>query len=359
MGENGWYVSSVVVTLDAIDATSGIYETRYMIDSGGWNVGDAFTISDDGIHTVEYYSVDNAGNEEEHHSIVIKIDTTDPVTTHSLSGEMGENGWYVSDVDVTLTATDETSGVDYTMYRIDGGSWRGYTGTFTVSTDGTHKVDYYSVDNAGNRESTKSVSFKIDQTDPVTTHSLSGEMGENDWYVSDVEVTLDAIDATSGIDETKYRIDGGSWQTYTAPFTVSIDGEHTVDYYSVDMAGNEESTKTVLFKIDQTNPTVSIDRPGGYLYIFDRQIIPLPFGKTIIIGQITIKVVATDAMSEIDRVEFYIDGVMENTDPDEPYEWTWDETVFFKHTIKVMAYDKAGNVAIPDEIEVMIFNIKI
>jgi hypothetical protein len=91
------------------------------------------------------------------------------------------------------------------------------------------------------------------------------------------------------------------------------------------------------------------------LYIFDREIIPLLFGKTIIIGKITIVVNATDALSGIDRVVFFIDGKWKHNDTTSPYSWTWDETAFFRHSIKVVAYDKAGNSAM-DEVKVKIFN---
>ncbi|KYK26381.1 hypothetical protein AYK20_09025 [Thermoplasmatales archaeon SG8-52-1] len=62
----------------------------------------------------------------------------------------------------------------------------------------------------------------IDDTDPVASHALNPATpdGENGWYVSDVEVTLDAYDpevlgVSSGVKEIKYRIDGGTTHTIT------------------------------------------------------------------------------------------------------------------------------------------------
>ena len=41
-----------------------------------------------------------------------------------------------------------------------------------------------------------------------------------------------------------YRIDGGDWVLYEEPFTVGGAGNHTVEYYAVDVAGNTGATLT-------------------------------------------------------------------------------------------------------------------
>ena len=50
-------------------------------------------------------------------------------------------------------------------------------------------------------------------------------------------LTLDAADASSGVAETTYAIDGGAQQQGTS-VVVSGDGTHTVTYFSTDNAGN-------------------------------------------------------------------------------------------------------------------------
>ena len=44
---------------------------------------------------------------------------------------------------------------------------------------------------------------------------LSGDEGEEDWFVSEVEVTLTATGGTGGVANTSYNIDGAGWQTYS------------------------------------------------------------------------------------------------------------------------------------------------
>ena len=106
------------------------------------------------------------------------------------------------------------------------------------------------------------VSLGDDMTPPVTTCTLAGDM-DGGVYVSDVTVTLTATDDNSGVDYTKYKLDAGTWTTYTAPFVVSTNGNHTVRFYSVDKAGNTETEKNSTFTIQQEVPPITITIKGG------------------------------------------------------------------------------------------------
>ncbi|RLI92979.1 MAG: hypothetical protein DRO92_04755, partial [Candidatus Altiarchaeales archaeon] len=145
-----------------------------------------------------------------------------------------------------------------TYYRIDSGSWQ--TGTsISITTDGNHQVDYYSTDNAGNSESTKTIWVALDKTPPSTTDDAP-----SGWQTSDVTVTLTPSDATSGVDTTYYRIDSGSWTTGTS-ILLDTDGNHQVDYYSTDVAGNTENTHTTWVAVDETPPSVGSTNLIGFL----------------------------------------------------------------------------------------------
>src|SRR5256885_2359071 len=92
---------------------------------------------------------------------------------------------------------------------------------------------------------------------PVTTASLTGCAGIAGWFICvPVSVTLVATDDFSGVAETRYRVDGGTWQTYANPFGVASDGVHIAEFYSVDQAGNVEATQSADVSID-TEPPVS------------------------------------------------------------------------------------------------------
>lgn len=113
-----------------------------------------------------------------------------------------------------------------------------------------------------------------------------------------------------------------------------------------------DSHYIVISKKENEPPRIDIIKPQKALYINNRMIIP--FFATIIIGDIEIEVEASDE-SGINRVDFYVDNTLKETDTAAPYSWRWDEIAFFKHSIKVVAYDNAGNYA-DAERNVWIFN---
>jgi hypothetical protein len=188
---------------------------------------------------------------------------------------------------------------------------------------------------------------KRDSVAPDTLCSISGTLGCNDWYTSEVAVSLQATDNRVGVKETYYRIDGGAWQLYTGRFAVTADGAHTIEYYSVDNVGNEEEIKTCdSFKIDQTPPTVALSMPeSGYLYIGGRPIFQI--GRTIVIGDLTAQASASDATSGLDYVEFLIDGEVKSADLTAPFTFDLPKggLIPASHTLQVKAYDNACNSA--------------
>jgi len=247
------YVSSAAITLTATDAGSGVANTYYRLDGGSQMTGRTINVTAIGSHTIEFWSVDVAGNVETHKNVSftitapVPVDATAPVTTSNAAAT------YVSSAAITLTATDAGSGVANTYYRLDGGSQM--TGrTINVTAIGSHTIEFWSVDVAGNVETHKNVSFTItapvpvDATAPVTTSNAAAT------YVSSAAITLTATDAGSGVANTYYRLDGGSQMTGRT-INVTAIGSHTIEFWSVDVAGNVETHKNVSFTITASTAT--------------------------------------------------------------------------------------------------------
>ena len=97
-----------------------------------------------------------------------------------------------------------------------------------------------------------------DTTPPVTSLALSGTLGLNHWYTSDVIVALSATDDLSGIEKTEYSLNGGEWTVYVQPLTLSDEGTTEIKYRSTDEQSNQEPEKTEIIKIDKTAPEAKI-----------------------------------------------------------------------------------------------------
>ena len=152
-----------------------------------------------------------------------------------------------------------------------------------------------------------------DTTPPVTTIILNPPKpnGQNGWYISKITIALDATDDESGVNITRYQLDGGAWQTYVHSFNMTLDGHHVLKYYSVDNAGNIEPEWNTTIALDTTAPQIWGNYTWeekywkGYIFIFNIE--------------------AYDASSGINRTEFFVNGVHQETiiDPGPHYEYRY------------------------------------
>jgi large repetitive protein len=306
--EDKWYNYDVDVELKATDDASGVDKTFYALDDAADAVGNAFTVSKEGEHTLTFHSVDKVGNLEAPKTATLKIDKTKPVTTATPSKNTAQPGYTV-----TLTATDDRSGVAKTVFSLNGKEQDGNVISFQEP--GIYNIKYYSVDKAGNVEDVHSLDITIDNTAPVTTSNLKDQ-----WYNTDIGVSLSATDDLSGVDKTYYSIDGGD-MTEGNGVKITSEGEHEVSFYSVDLAGNIEQVKTEKAKLDKTAPVTTSNLTEGYA----------PIGQVVQLS-------ATDNLSGVAVTYYSInDGPLQ-------------EGSSFKienagvTTVKFFSWDKAGNV---------------
>lgn len=105
----------------------------------------------------------------------------------------------------------------------------------------------------------------VDTIAPTTEAVVAGALvpGSTDTYIGTTTVTLSATDNPDGMGlaHTYVSVDGGAFEEVapaSLPYTTAIAtlGTHTVQYYSTDVKGNQETTKSVTFTITQeTQPT--------------------------------------------------------------------------------------------------------
>ncbi len=169
--------------------------------TGQVNLGSTATLSldsnGDGAidQTIQPSSVINANQSQ---------DLTPPVSTSTVTGLMGQSGFYRSDVYVTLSATDpvlnndpsQTSGVLQTNYNLDGAGYQAYSSTrpIIVAAEGSHSLAFYSTDRAGNNEPEQTLIFTIDKTPPELISEFDPKIQDLQFTATD---TLPTIIATS------------------------------------------------------------------------------------------------------------------------------------------------------------------
>jgi hypothetical protein len=209
-----------------------------------------------------------------------------------------------------------------------------------VVTDESGASGYYKL-----RSDTMCVSGQIDTVPPITIGTLSGTVIHG-WYSSPVTFTATASDDVSGVGATYYKIDGGSALTYTGPITISVNGEHWIEYWSVDNVGNEETPhkETPHFMIDTGSaPSVSITAPTAGLYLFGNQL--LSMANVFIIGGFTVQATASDSDSGVYKVEFQLDGTVFGESTSAPYSAYCGVKHTGAGTITAIAEDFTGNTA--------------
>ena len=267
-------------------------------------------------------------------------------------------------IEINGSAFDKYDSITEVKIRIDSGpnvtangqtKWNYQWDTTTVA-DGVHTIYAWSFNQTAS-SFPDVVNVTVDNTPPFTTHNVSGILGKNGWYTDSIKLIFNATDNTSGVRHTYYTINNGEEQEYSDPIILSSDGNYTIKYYSVDVAGNQEQYRNVNVKLDKTEPIIDIKKPeSNSFYIFDKKIMPIPLA-TVVIGRITICASAWDNISGIERMEFYIDDTLKYIDTETPFKWIWDQKISGGHILKAAAYDRAGN-NITDQKQIWIMNLK-
>ncbi|GAB4238581.1 MAG: hypothetical protein Tsb0034_14250 [Ekhidna sp.] len=230
-------------------------------------------------------------------------DSKPPVTTLDLGGDKTNTADDVTTIksgSITLTATDETSGVRDIYYSLDGASYQAYTGSIALNEEKSYSLKYYAVDFVGNAEEIKSINLKLDKTPPISELKVEGDLHES-VVSSRSTLVISSTDNTSGVSKTFYSIDEGKTFVYDAPITLSSlgQGEHTIEYFAVDKVDNNEEKKSFSFYVDKTAPRV-IDEIIGNTFIAN--------GKEYYSGRTKLKLVAMDNKSGVKEILYSVNG---------------------------------------------------
>ncbi len=197
------------------------------------------------------------------------VNNNPPVTTASLSGPNGANGWYRGTVTVTLTATDldGQGNIDATYYAIDGGSQQTYSAPFAVSGDAIHTVTFFTRDKDGNEDTPhRSVTIKIDGTNPTLAFGAQVPPANGfGWNNGSVAIPYTTNDNLSGVDSA----------IPAAPLHFTSEGAaQTQNVLVTDVAGNSQTFTSPAVNIDLTPPSVSVAASDLFLWSPNHKLVP-------------------------------------------------------------------------------------
>ena len=321
-GANGWFVSAPWVVVSAVDQTggsglankaadpdqtAGIY---YRVNTEGQPPGDVhgpiapkdfvpFRLGQ-GKHEVCWQSTDRAGNTDwaylDLHCQEFKVDVADPTAFLNPAGVPGSNGWFTSLTSVLGVGLDNGSngsGVDPTFVpgafdlcnrvagagdptpsgvcvSVDDGPWLDRAGHSDLIGEGLHDVRAYAIDVAGRHSPIARLDLQVDRSHPVSTiRTMPSAPAAGGWWRTQPTVVLRARDGdqNAGVSQLQYRLDGGTWTAYSAPFTVP-EGIHTVDYRALDRSGgaNDEVSRRLTLPVDLTAPVAKALDPSPTIW---------------------------------------------------------------------------------------------
>ena len=129
---------------------------------------------------------------------------------------------------ITLDGTDEAGGSGVEQIHVPDQRRRRRSSTpgpFDFTTEGEHKLEYRSIDRAGNAENFKTIDAqgRRQRADHDRDVTFPGEpLGPDGWYDSEVTVRLQRRPTARAraSTRTEYRVDGGDVDAYSGPFEV-------------------------------------------------------------------------------------------------------------------------------------------
>jgi len=325
-------------------ATDTAAPYAYTWDSTGVN---------NGVHTLVLKATDNAGNITTSSTDTVTVDNAKPTTSIS---SPAASAFLAGTQTVHATAADTGgSGLKQVAFFVDGtqvgatltAAPFNFTWDTTTATPGTHSLTTKATDNAGNVKTSTSVSVTVDNTAPSVNITAPG----NGATVSGATTTITATatDTGSGVSKVEFYRNGttliGTSTDTTSPYSITwdttaiADGNYTLTAVAYDKTlVNQTTSSPIPVTVsnnqgpppDTTKPKISLDAPAT--------------GDTVA-GTVPINFTASDNVG-VTEVDMTIDGATPPTQTSSPpTDFTWDSTSVTdgSHTIKVTAYDAAGN----------------
>lgn len=337
--------------------------------------------------TIDVDTVDVAGNKSVSSAdttVTAKYDFTAPTAKLELQQGVDGDKWFTNGATFTVTAQDNTSGIEkvgYTIKKADGTYVEGsadapvelitgvesdakeYTDSISIPDMADYDTDNltittYTYDFAGNKTEC-SQTIKLDTTNPTADLTVNAGANKDGWFNSGATLSVKASDATSGVDKVEYFVkaskdpnenltsgtltadtlqksdNGDLTGTITIPKDAYYDSKNLyVETKTYDKAGNKtECSQTIKFDTTHSTAGISLDKEmknslsdkagfDGAKHFYNRDV--------------KLNVTANDATSGIKSIKYYVTAA-----GDVPTEETWADTTN-KNVNSILPEKQAG-----------------
>lgn len=333
---------------------AGLADIFYSLGGQGFQTyQNAITLPQEAVdYQFQYYAQDIVGNPEAVQEVVVRLDTTPPVSNYQIGEpKLGEESTvFVSPrTPITFTAEDPTGvGVESTLLQLqDTNRQFPYETPFTLEglEDGVHQINYQARDYVDNEENLKTLEVMLDQTPPETHLIIDGPSHEeNDFlYITSLTtLSFEAVTNRDDLERTEYQIDDEDWEL-AQPISFSKEGEYILRFRSTDTLENTEPVHIRRLVVDNSPPETFLGLNQGD-------------GERFVTGDTQITLGGNDSASGTGTIEYSIDGG-EYVNYEGPF--SLDDLPPGTHTIRYRVIDPVGNASEEQVIEVELIAVQV
>jgi hypothetical protein len=250
--EENWYTNPPLITL-----SSSHPDTMLQYKWGGdeFQAYEGPFIAPEGENVLYWKAVDQAGNQENVRSRSFRVDTIDPLLSYTVypSEPNGENGWYVTRPQITLTSPDAAA----IYYAFENAILSPYLGPLEAP-EGENTLRITCTDDAGNDAEEIRIRFKVDTVDPALTGFFDGyeytDENSSQWLNIPAILNIEGDEEGMSIN---YTLNDEIPMEYERPFEIG-EGENEIWVRGKDRAGNTAETLFYLVKVDKRTPFIEL-----------------------------------------------------------------------------------------------------
>ncbi|MBI4802202.1 MAG: right-handed parallel beta-helix repeat-containing protein [Elusimicrobia bacterium] len=221
-------------------------------------------------------------------ALLVPIDNLSPRTALNIGEPKYTNAFtYISSETALLFVAEDDAfeigdkagvGMDKTYFAVDIDTFGIYANPFSIISEGTRTIKFYSIDKIGNTEIVKSSIVAVDNTPPITEFLVNGATVQGSVVAFETGYfgfkAADPINnnVNSELKLTEFSIDDNPFSIYSATFSLTL-GEHIISFKSFDNVNNKEGLKTISVKIippllitlDLDPDTLNLKSQGNYI----------------------------------------------------------------------------------------------